>query len=193
IDNNNNDGDVEHQLCQQQKNALIDIIKQRYANRTEHSASVSTTPTMPRAQSPSRRPSSTGPYDDEIYTTKMTTATAGFTRGYRTRTSLPVIVRPASTKVSSLGLCFLCVGDEIKKVLLPNEVTCTDTVKALFVRKSISVIGKLNSRKKHLKLAREKRAANLRDVRGSESGTMTDNEEFQMNVDTDYNENELTR
>ncbi|CAF1021943.1 unnamed protein product [Didymodactylos carnosus] len=134
IDNNNNDGDVEHQLCQQQKNALIDIIKQRYANRTEHSASVSTTPTMPRAQSPSRRPSSTGPYDDEIYTTQMTTATAGFTRGYRTRTSLPVIVRPASTKVSSLGLCFLCVGDEIKKVLLPNEVTCTDTVKALFVR-----------------------------------------------------------
>ncbi|CAF0787603.1 unnamed protein product [Didymodactylos carnosus] len=134
IDTKYNDNDVEHQLCQQQKNSLINIIKQRYANRTEHPASVSTTPTMPRAQSPTRRPSSTGPYDDEIYTTKMATTTTNFARGHRTRTSLPVIVRPATNKTNSLGLCFLCVGDETKKVLLPNEVTCTDTVKALFVR-----------------------------------------------------------
>ena len=81
----------------------------------------------------------------------------GFTRGQRIRSSLPFIIKPAinTSKTSSLGLrcalssdleldetkvalilglCFLICGDETKKVLLPSNISCLDTLKALFVR-----------------------------------------------------------
>jgi hypothetical protein len=36
--------------------------------------------------------------------------------------------------LSLSGLVFLVYRDETKRALLPNEITCLDTVKALFVR-----------------------------------------------------------
>ena len=80
----------------------------------------------------------------------------GFNRDHRIRSSLPFIVKPAvnTSKSNSLGrrfflfflfnenknfflllgLCFLICANETKKVLLPANISCLDTLKALFVR-----------------------------------------------------------
>ncbi|XP_017351048.2 sickle tail protein homolog isoform X2 [Ictalurus punctatus] len=56
-----------------------------------------------------------------------------FTRGSRTRASLPVVKSSNYTKERSLGVLFLQYGEETKQVLMPNEVSSADTVHALFV------------------------------------------------------------
>ncbi|XP_053118240.1 sickle tail protein homolog isoform X1 [Hemicordylus capensis] len=56
-----------------------------------------------------------------------------FSRGSRTRASLPVVRTTSQTKERSLGVLYLQYGDETKKLRMPNEITSTDTIRALFV------------------------------------------------------------
>ncbi|KAK1790175.1 hypothetical protein P4O66_014097, partial [Electrophorus voltai] len=56
-----------------------------------------------------------------------------FTRGSRTRASLPVVKSSNQTKDRSLGVLYLQYGEETRQALMPNEVTSADTVRALFV------------------------------------------------------------
>ncbi|XP_060104350.1 sickle tail protein homolog isoform X10 [Heteronotia binoei] len=56
-----------------------------------------------------------------------------FSRGSRTRASLPVVRSTNQTKERSLGILYLQYGDETKQLKMPNEITSTDTIRALFV------------------------------------------------------------
>ncbi|XP_054846743.1 sickle tail protein homolog isoform X3 [Eublepharis macularius] len=56
-----------------------------------------------------------------------------FSRGSRTRASLPVVRTTNQTKERSLGILYLQYGDETKQLKMPNEITSTDTIRALFV------------------------------------------------------------
>ncbi|CAI5788880.1 Hypothetical predicted protein [Podarcis lilfordi] len=56
-----------------------------------------------------------------------------FSRGSRTRASLPVVRSTNQTKERSLGVLYLQYGDETKQLRMPNEITSTDTIRALFV------------------------------------------------------------
>ncbi|XP_066574406.1 sickle tail protein homolog isoform X4 [Amia ocellicauda] len=60
-------------------------------------------------------------------------APAAFARGSRTRASLPVVRSTNQTKDRSLGVLYLQYGDETKQIRMPNEITTTDTIRALFV------------------------------------------------------------
>lgn len=88
------------------------------------------------------------------------TASTGFRRGGKSRSSLPVVRTPSKTlerplgefritgtlifllwlkivliyNLVSTGLVFLQYRSETKRALLPNEITSIDTVRALFVR-----------------------------------------------------------
>nr|XP_056713648.1 sickle tail protein homolog [Euleptes europaea] len=56
-----------------------------------------------------------------------------FSRGSRTRASLPVVRTTNQTKERSLGILYLQYGDDTKQLKMPNEITSTDTIRALFV------------------------------------------------------------
>ncbi|XP_046704584.1 sickle tail protein isoform X4 [Silurus meridionalis] len=56
-----------------------------------------------------------------------------FTRGSRSRASLPVVRSANQTKDRSLGVLYLQYGDDTKQIRMPNEITTVDTVQALFV------------------------------------------------------------
>ncbi|XP_062983690.1 sickle tail protein homolog isoform X2 [Elgaria multicarinata webbii] len=56
-----------------------------------------------------------------------------FSRGSRMRASLPVVRTTNQTKERSLGVLYLQYGDETKQLRMPNEITSTDTIRALFV------------------------------------------------------------
>ncbi|XP_062336164.1 sickle tail protein homolog isoform X5 [Osmerus eperlanus] len=58
---------------------------------------------------------------------------SAFTRGSRSRASLPVVRSTNQTKDRSLGVLYLQYGDETKQIRMPNEITSSDTVRALFV------------------------------------------------------------
>ncbi|XP_053477827.1 sickle tail protein isoform X2 [Ictalurus furcatus] len=58
---------------------------------------------------------------------------AAFTRGSRSRASLPVVRSANQTKDRSLGVLYLQYGDDTKQIRMPNEITTVDTVQALFV------------------------------------------------------------
>ncbi|XP_058040011.1 sickle tail protein homolog isoform X2 [Ahaetulla prasina] len=60
-------------------------------------------------------------------------ALSPFARGSRTRASLPVVRSTNQTKERSLGVLYLQYGDETKQLRMPNEITSTDTIRALFV------------------------------------------------------------
>ncbi|XP_060761580.1 sickle tail protein homolog isoform X2 [Neoarius graeffei] len=60
-------------------------------------------------------------------------ALTSFKRGSRTRASLPVVKSSNHTKERSLGVLYLQYGEEMKQILMPNEVSSADTVRALFV------------------------------------------------------------
>ncbi|KAJ7322243.1 hypothetical protein JRQ81_018530 [Phrynocephalus forsythii] len=60
-------------------------------------------------------------------------APSPFARGSRTRASLPVVRTTNQTKERSLGVLYLQYGDETKQLKMPNEITSTDTIRALFV------------------------------------------------------------
>uniref|UniRef100_A0A8D0HH10 KIAA1217 n=1 Tax=Sphenodon punctatus TaxID=8508 RepID=A0A8D0HH10_SPHPU len=56
-----------------------------------------------------------------------------FSRGSRARASLPVVRSTNQTKERSIGVLYLQYGDETKQLRMPNEITSTDTIRALFV------------------------------------------------------------
>uniref|UniRef100_A0A8C2H4S2 Si:ch211-207d6.2 n=1 Tax=Cyprinus carpio TaxID=7962 RepID=A0A8C2H4S2_CYPCA len=60
-------------------------------------------------------------------------APSAFTRGSRSRASLPVVKSNNQTKDRSLGVLYLQYGEETKQIRMPHEVTGADTIKALFV------------------------------------------------------------
>ncbi|XP_073085197.1 sickle tail protein homolog isoform X13 [Manis javanica] len=60
-------------------------------------------------------------------------ALSPFSRGSRTRASLPVVRSTNQTKERSLGVLYLQYGDETKQLRMPNEITSADTIRALFV------------------------------------------------------------
>ncbi|XP_034236392.1 coiled-coil domain-containing protein AGAP005037 isoform X11 [Thrips palmi] len=72
--------------------------------------------------------------DDPGIMSEVETASTGFHRGGKQRSSLPVVRTPSKTLERPLGLVFLQYRSETKRALLPNEITSLDTVKALFVR-----------------------------------------------------------
>ncbi|KAJ6633171.1 Coiled-coil domain-containing protein, partial [Pseudolycoriella hygida] len=77
-----------------------------------------------------------GPLFDEDpgIMSEVETASTGFRRGGKQRSSLPVVRTPSKTLERPLGLVFLQYRSETKRALLPNEITSIDTVRALFVR-----------------------------------------------------------
>ncbi|XP_036338723.1 coiled-coil domain-containing protein CG32809 isoform X16 [Rhagoletis pomonella] len=72
--------------------------------------------------------------DDPGIMSEVETASTGFRRGNKQRSSLPVVRTPSKTLERPLGLVFLQYRSETKRALLPNEITSIDTVRALFVR-----------------------------------------------------------
>ncbi|XP_028825277.1 sickle tail protein homolog isoform X1 [Denticeps clupeoides] len=58
---------------------------------------------------------------------------SSFTRGSRARASLPVVRSSNQTKDRSLGILYLQYGEDTKQIRMPNEITGTDTIRALFV------------------------------------------------------------
>ncbi|XP_055846008.1 uncharacterized protein LOC129911982 isoform X5 [Episyrphus balteatus] len=81
-------------------------------------------------------PINQGPLFDEDpgIMSEVETASTGFRRGGKQRSSLPVVRTPSKTLERPLGLVFLQYRSETKRALLPNEITSIDTVRALFVR-----------------------------------------------------------
>ncbi|XP_073950856.1 coiled-coil domain-containing protein AGAP005037 isoform X6 [Choristoneura fumiferana] len=88
-------------------------------------------PPLPRGYAPS---SALLFDDDPGIMSEVETASTGFRRGGKQRSSLPVVRTPSKTLERPLGLVFLQYRNETKRALLPNEITSIDTVKALFVR-----------------------------------------------------------
>ncbi|XP_053624738.1 coiled-coil domain-containing protein CG32809 isoform X5 [Plodia interpunctella] len=89
-------------------------------------------PPLPRGYPP---PSNAMLFDDDPgIMSEVETASTGFRRGGKQRSSLPVVRTPSKTLERPLGLVFLQYRNETKRALLPNEITSIDTVKALFVR-----------------------------------------------------------
>ncbi|UJR10453.1 hypothetical protein I4U23_014657 [Adineta vaga] len=127
VDNNNNHMHNKYSKNDnEQQRIFLDIL------RSKSPSSTASTPIMPRHNSSHQRSSSTNPTDDQLPVENIN----GFVRNHRIRSSLPFIVKPAvnSSKSNSLGLCFLICGNETRKVLLPANISCMDTLKALFVR-----------------------------------------------------------
>ncbi|XP_039532476.1 sickle tail protein homolog isoform X2 [Pimephales promelas] len=60
-------------------------------------------------------------------------APSAFTRGSRSRASLPVVKSSNQTKDRSLGVLYLQYGEETKQIRMPNDVTSADNLRALFV------------------------------------------------------------
>ncbi|XP_056123481.1 sickle tail protein homolog isoform X3 [Rhinichthys klamathensis goyatoka] len=60
-------------------------------------------------------------------------APSAFTRGSRSRASLPVVKASNQTKDRSLGVLYLQYGEETKQIRMTNDVTSADTLRALFV------------------------------------------------------------
>ncbi|XP_075990630.1 coiled-coil domain-containing protein AGAP005037 isoform X5 [Anticarsia gemmatalis] len=89
-------------------------------------------PPLPRGYPP---PTNNMLFDDDPgIMSEVETASTGFRRGGKQRSSLPVVRTPSKTLERPLGLVFLQYRNETKRALLPNEITSIDTVKALFVR-----------------------------------------------------------
>ncbi|CAF0849076.1 unnamed protein product [Adineta ricciae] len=125
-DNNNHMNSNYPKNDNEQQRILVDIL------RSKSPSSTVSTPIMTRNNSSHQRSSSTNPTDDQLPAENI----HSFVRNHRIRSSLPFIVKPAtnSSKSNSLGLCFLICGNETKKILLPANISCIDTLKALFVR-----------------------------------------------------------
>ncbi|XP_042630354.1 sickle tail protein homolog isoform X1 [Cyprinus carpio] len=60
-------------------------------------------------------------------------APSAFTRGSRSRASLPAVKSNYQTKDRSFGVLYLQYGEETKQIRMPHEVTSADAIKALFV------------------------------------------------------------
>ncbi|XP_041737042.1 sickle tail protein isoform X4 [Coregonus clupeaformis] len=70
---------------------------------------------------------------ESLETMSEADAHTAFTRGSRSRASLPVVRSTNQTRDRSLGVLYLQYGDETKQIRMPNEITSGDTIRALFV------------------------------------------------------------
>lgn len=75
--------------------------------------------------------------DDPGIMSEVETASTGFRRGGKQRSSLPVVRTPSKTLERPLGLVFLQYRSETKRALLPNEITSIDTVGSFKIRLNI--------------------------------------------------------
>ncbi|XP_045642911.1 sickle tail protein homolog isoform X5 [Ursus americanus] len=114
--------------------AELDI--QRYLMRIEssqrtRSPKLSHSPQPPNLGDPIEHLSETS--GDSLEAMSEGEAPSPFSRGSRTRASLPVVRSTNQTKERSLGVLYLQYGDETKQLRMPNEITSADTIRALFV------------------------------------------------------------
>ncbi|KAL1006821.1 hypothetical protein UPYG_G00077590 [Umbra pygmaea] len=70
---------------------------------------------------------------DSLDTMSEVDTPTAFTRGSRSRASLPVVRSANQTRDRSLGVLYLQYGDETQQIRMPNEITSGDTIRALFV------------------------------------------------------------
>ncbi|XP_048668661.1 sickle tail protein homolog isoform X24 [Marmota marmota marmota] len=114
--------------------AELDI--QRYLMKIEssqrtRSPKLSHSPQPPSLSDPVEHLSETS--GDSLEAMSEGEAPSPFSRGSRTRASLPVVRSTNQTKERSLGVLYLQYGDETKQLRMPNEITSADTIRALFV------------------------------------------------------------
>nr|XP_037866707.1 coiled-coil domain-containing protein AGAP005037 isoform X4 [Bombyx mori] len=108
------------------------VMKPRASGQSRVSDPRMRKPPLPRSYPP---PTNSLLYDEDPgIMSEVETASTGFRRGGKQRSSLPVVRTPSKTLERPLGLVFLQYRNETKRALLPNEITSIDTVKALFVR-----------------------------------------------------------
>ncbi|XP_013370863.1 PREDICTED: sickle tail protein homolog isoform X3 [Chinchilla lanigera] len=114
--------------------AELDI--QRYLMKIEssqrtRSPKLSHSPQPPNLGDPAEHLSETS--GDSLEAMSESEVPSPFSRGSRTRASLPVVRSTNQTKERSLGVLYLQYGDETKQLRMPNEITSADTIRALFV------------------------------------------------------------
>ncbi|XP_063094597.1 sickle tail protein homolog isoform X5 [Cavia porcellus] len=123
---------LQHMLISLQ--AELDI--QRYLMKIEssqrtRSPKLSHSPQPPNLGDPTEHLSETS--GDSLEAMSESEVPSPFSRGSRTRASLPVVRSTNQTKERSLGVLYLQYGDETKQLRMPNEITSADTIRALFV------------------------------------------------------------
>ncbi|XP_047598809.1 sickle tail protein homolog isoform X16 [Lutra lutra] len=106
------------------------LMKIESAQRTR-SPKLSHSPQPPNLGDPVEHLSETS--GDSLEAMSEGEAPSPFSRGSRTRASLPVVRSANQTKERSLGVLYLQYGDETKQLRMPNEITSADTIRALFV------------------------------------------------------------
>ncbi|XP_037693780.1 sickle tail protein homolog isoform X3 [Choloepus didactylus] len=126
------------------REAFLEHLKQKYPHHATaimghqerlrdqtRSPKPSHSPQPPSLGEPGERLSETS--GDSLEAMSEGDAPSPFSRGSRTRASLPVVRSTNQTKERSLGVLYLQYGDETKQLRMPNEVTSADTIRALFV------------------------------------------------------------
>eukprot|EP00063_Salmo_salar_P061339 XP_014036174.1 PREDICTED: sickle tail protein homolog isoform X4 [Salmo salar] len=121
------------------REAFLEHLKQKYPH---HASAIMGHQERLREQSrsPAHGPSSSivGEQPEHLSLESLDTmseadAPSAFTRGSRSRASLPVVRSTNQTRDRSLGVLYLQYGDETKQIRMPNEITSGDTIRALFV------------------------------------------------------------
>nr|KAF6387163.1 hypothetical protein mMyoMyo1_007285 [Myotis myotis] len=126
------------------REAFLEHLKQKYPHHAtaimghqERLRDQTRSPKLPHSPQP---PSVGDPVEhlsetsgDSLEAMSESEAPSPFSRGSRTRASLPVVRSTNQTKERSLGVLYLQYGDETKQLRMPNEITSADTIRALFV------------------------------------------------------------
>ncbi|XP_069504282.1 sickle tail protein homolog isoform X12 [Ambystoma mexicanum] len=125
------------------REAFLEHLKQKYPHHATaimgHQERLRDQTRSPKpSQSPQPSLADQGEHLSEVSVDSLDAMSEGdsptpFLRGSRTRASLPVVRSTNQTKERSLGVLFLQYGDDIKQLRMPNEITSTDTIRALFV------------------------------------------------------------
>ncbi|XP_004641946.1 sickle tail protein homolog isoform X14 [Octodon degus] len=126
------------------REAFLEHLKQKYPHHATaimghqerlrdqtRSPKLSHSPQPPNLGDPAEHLSETS--GDSLEAMSESEVPSPFSRGSRTRASLPVVRSTNQTKERSLGVLYLQYGDETKQLRMPNEITSADTIRALFV------------------------------------------------------------
>ncbi|XP_063094620.1 sickle tail protein homolog isoform X21 [Cavia porcellus] len=126
------------------REAFLEHLKQKYPHHATaimghqerlrdqtRSPKLSHSPQPPNLGDPTEHLSETS--GDSLEAMSESEVPSPFSRGSRTRASLPVVRSTNQTKERSLGVLYLQYGDETKQLRMPNEITSADTIRALFV------------------------------------------------------------
>uniref|UniRef100_A0A673WRY7 Actin interacting protein 3-like C-terminal domain-containing protein n=1 Tax=Salmo trutta TaxID=8032 RepID=A0A673WRY7_SALTR len=126
------------------REAFLEHLKQKYPHHASaimgHQERLREQVSDEQSRSPAHGPSSSivGEQPEHLSLESLDTmseadAPSAFTRGSRSRASLPVVRSTNQTRDRSLGVLYLQYGDETKQIRMPNEITSGDTIRALFV------------------------------------------------------------